>query len=96
MGRIRVRFGGPLALAVGATELCIDVPQGAQLGLDALVNLLQKRYPSLSDELSREATEWGWPTAVTVNGSTVDWNHLAEVRLKDGDEVFFFKLVAGG
>lgn len=96
MGCIRVRFGGPVALATGTAELCVELSEGATLGLTALVDLLRRRYPALADELSRDATEWGWPTAVAVNGAAIDWDHLGDVQLRDGDEVYFFKLVAGG
>jgi molybdopterin converting factor small subunit len=96
MGCIKVRFGGPVALATGATEVCIDLAQSSEIALQALVEMLQRRYPSLTDELSREATEWGWPTAVALNGVAVEWDRMGEVILKDGDEVYFFKLVAGG
>lgn len=85
-----------MALATGVSEICVDIAHRERLGLDELVDLLRRRYPALSDELSQEATQWDWPTAVALNGTSVEWDRMSDIELRDGDEVYFFKLVAGG
>jgi molybdopterin synthase sulfur carrier subunit len=84
MNRISVKYRGQLAALTGAGEESFDAPN-----VEALLRSLRERH-------GREAEKQARAMLIAVNGESIVLLQRYKTALKEGDEISFFPLCAGG
>jgi len=92
--KLRVKFLATLYELTGVLKTEVEVPDG--LTIRGLIDALARKYAKLREELLDEGGNLKPMYNILVNGRAVEWLNGLDTRLKDGDEVVFIPLAAGG
>jgi len=89
---VQVKFLPPLKERCAAGEIAVEVPEGTTLL--QLCRHLKSRFPALEGIIGEEGIKPG--LEIMINGKHYRGAGGLDYRLRDGDELTIFLMVAGG